>query len=110
MLTKIKDSAEKRFLLSNTMGYTKIPENVSDIRNIFLNSVCSIVQNIPKPKCIVNGSMVNISTEETIRHNLIIGSNVEMLCLHSVEEGTQSMENMIGYGKGLQNELIKISS
>ena len=55
--------------------------------------------------------MVNTSSEEPFRFALLIGSYIAMLRPTRIEEDIQSMKNnMIGNGKGLQEELVKLAS
>ena len=55
--------------------------------------------------------MVNASTEEPMRFALLIGSDTYMLRPTHIEDDIQNMKNnMIGNGKGPQEELVKLAS
>ena len=60
MLKQVKESVEEYLLNSNSIAFTKIPENTSDIKTYCLNNIYSIVQNILKLTSIINSSIVNI--------------------------------------------------
>ena len=82
------------------MGFTKIPENVSDIRKCFLNENYSIAQKLPKPQCTTHDSMVNTSDIEPVIFALLIGSEISMLRPQRIIEDSESIKNnMIGNGK-----------
>ena len=63
VLKQVKEILKERCLNINTILHTKTLENASNVRNYVSHGACYIVKNIPKPKFILNGSMVNASTE-----------------------------------------------
>ena len=86
-------------------------ENFSDIRKCCLNGTHVIAQNLPKPKHTTHGSMVNTSAIEPVRFALLIASEIAMMCPQHIIEDMESIKNnMIGHGKGLQEEFIELAN
>jgi hypothetical protein len=84
---------------------------MSDLKRCCLKNTCSILKNTPTPKCVNYGHIANVSAEEPIRFALLIGSPIAMLDPENIEDDISTMTmNMIGHGKGLRKELLKLAS
>ena len=86
ILKQVKQSAVNRHDVFNPLAHAKTPESENDIRNYYLHGNNSIVQNIPKPKCKLNGTMVNTAAEEPIKFTLLCGSDIVMLRSENLQE------------------------
>jgi hypothetical protein len=89
-------------LQCDPIAFAKILEDASNIRTYYLNSICSIIQNILKPLSISNGSIVSINTDKPIKFTLLIESKIAMLYSEYILEDMQNMKNnVIEYTKDL---------
>ena len=110
ILRQVKESTINRRYRFNPLAYTKIPESENDIRTYYLFGNNSIVQNLPKPNCQCNGTMVNTAAEEPIRFALLCGSNIAMLRPGNIREDIKEcMLNVIGHGSETQKEIIDLA-
>ena len=109
----MKDVTENRVILDDDPSRARatIPDNVSDLKRYCLKSTYSILKNIPTPKCVNYGNMVNVSAEEPIKFALLIGSPIALLDPEHIEHDVSRMsKNIIGHGKGVKKGLIKLAA
>ena len=70
---------------------TKIPANRDQIENICLRSNQSIMKSIHIPPAEVNRSMTVIKPPQVVKNSLMIGSDVVLLRVNTVEHDFMSM-------------------
>jgi len=88
-----------------------IPDNVSELNRYCTKNTYSILKNIPTPKCVNYGHIVNVSADEPVRYALLIGSSIAMLDPDNIENDISRMsKNMIGHRKGLRKKLIELAA
>ena len=88
-----------------------MPDNMSDLKQHCLKSCHSILENIPISEHTNYSCIANALAKESTRFAILIGSSIVMLYLDYTNEDVSKMvNNMIEYGKGLQNELRKLAS
>ena len=110
ILKQVKESAVNRRAVFNPLAHAKTPESENGIRTYYLHGNNSIVQNIPKPKCKLNGTMVNTAAEEHIKFALLCGSDIVMLRSENLQEDVNgNKDNMIGHGMGIQKNLLELA-
>ena len=82
----IKDMREQQICSDGIDNMrSTITDNVSDLKRYCLKNKNSILKNIPTPKCVNYSHIANISAEEPIRFNLLIGSPIAMLDPENIE-------------------------
>ena len=83
---------------------TKIPANRDQIENICLRSNQSIMKSIHIPPAEVNRSMTVIKPPQVVKNSLMIGSDVVLLRVNTIEDDIISMNyNFIKGGGKIQN-------
>ena len=107
----IKDVTEQRIYSDDIDDvHATIPDNVSNLKRCCLKNKNFILKNIPIPKCNNYGHIVKASAEEPIRFALLIGLPITMLDPENIVYNISKItKNMIGHGKGLRKELLKLA-
>ena len=108
ILKRVKESAYKRRTNFNPVACTKTPQGLNNVKTYWLNRTNLILQSLPRPKCSLNGTMVNTAAEEPIKCAILRSSDIAMLRPENIqEEMLVNKLNLIGHGKGLYKELVE---
>ena len=86
-----------------------IPDSISDLKQYYLKIIYSILKNILILKYANYSYITNVLTEEATRFSLLIGLPIAMQDPKNIEHNISKMrKNIIGYGKGFREDLLKL--
>ena len=89
---------------------TKTHVDENEVHDMLKVRAYSIVNNVPAPKMINNGSMANVEADQQTKFELMQCDEASMLRVsHLNEEMSDMKNNMIAYDKGLQKGIREIA-